>query len=90
MVDVSPAKPRNRVTALRRRWRLSESQLGQLLMVSRRTVRRLELGECAPTAHMERFLEAFAHYISEHGLRQFRERFVGQVGRYGKAGRPRE
>jgi hypothetical protein len=73
---------------LRRRTRLSQSQFADLFMTTVRTVRRWEGGQCALTTHQQYFLRLFAMYIEWNGVCGFRQQFVREGARYGKAGRP--
>jgi DNA-binding transcriptional regulator YiaG len=74
--------------ALRRGSRLSQSQFASLFMTGARTVRQWEAGLSALTTHQQWFLKLFVRYIERNGVREFRRRFIREVPRYGKAGRP--
>jgi DNA-binding transcriptional regulator YiaG len=69
--------------AIRREWRLSKRQFGDLFFTTRRTVSRWEDHLYGPTSHQQWLMERFLAYMKTNGRRAFRRRFVRQTPRIG-------
>jgi DNA-binding transcriptional regulator YiaG len=81
-------EPCDQVVELRRRWRLSQTQLAFLLMVSGRSVELWESRKVRPGKRQWCFLMLLERYAEAHGISALRRRFVRQPPRYAKRGRP--